>query len=365
MLAHIHVQRLTRRIRKLNAHVFTQATSQADMLSECHARSGTHPLPALACMAETLRLQRPLFLTDHSLCAQTISMPSWLCPFACGQTYQRSSTRSIRSHIYACFRQHKPALSCVSDKQLSDVICHLQNSGQLVTGLRRWKKRRTRRLAHELSDNDRWDCIWGCGKMYRVTSSRSVQHHANTCILRSDEQDGDVDVKRPRAPDKQKKQQHMCVESNSAPASSNLSIPLLGSTESTTALPSSNDDYPILPAPCPYFAPWHTPRTMSSEPFTSWTPAPSSPTIARPATLQQIHMTTTTANVQRYRRDPVAALESMTLDNRIFLELLFRCLNDSASNPVADIPLMHQSDEYIAGLASFLRSCQVSPMLLL
>ena len=64
-----------------------------------------------------------------------------------------------------------------------------------MTGLRRWKMRQPRRLAEQLSDEDRWDCVWGCGKSYRATSSRSIQRHASTCYLRSDGQTGDVDVK--------------------------------------------------------------------------------------------------------------------------------------------------------------------------
>ena len=55
--------------------------------------------------------------------------------------------------------------------------------------------RQPRRLAGELCDDDRWDCVWVCGKSYRATSSRSIQRHANSCYLRSDGQTGDVDVK--------------------------------------------------------------------------------------------------------------------------------------------------------------------------
>ena len=56
--------------------------------------------------------------------------------------------------------------------------------------------RQPRRLAEELADSDRWDCVWGCGKSYRATSSRSIQRHANSCYLRSDGRSGSVDVKR-------------------------------------------------------------------------------------------------------------------------------------------------------------------------
>ena len=120
----------------------------------------------------------------------------WVCPFECGQQYKRSSGRSIRRHVHVCFRAHNPSAATLSDEQLSAIISQQQTSGQLMTGLRRWKMRQPRRLAEALAENDRWDCVWGCGKSYRSTSSRSIQRHANTCCLRSDDRTGDVDVKR-------------------------------------------------------------------------------------------------------------------------------------------------------------------------
>ena len=119
----------------------------------------------------------------------------WVCPFDCGQRYKRSSGRSIRRHVNSCFRLHNPAARALSDEQLSSVISEQQASGQLITGLRRWKMRQPRRLAEELSDEDRWDCLWGCGKSYRATSSRSIQRHANSCYMRPEGETGDVDVK--------------------------------------------------------------------------------------------------------------------------------------------------------------------------
>ena len=122
----------------------------------------------------------------------------WHCPFSCGQTYKRSSGRSIRRHVSVCFRVHHPATSALSDEQLSAAISEQQDSGQLHTGLRRWKMRQSPRLATELSDDDRWDCFWGCGKSYRATTIRSIQCHANTCYLRADGRTGDVDVREVR-----------------------------------------------------------------------------------------------------------------------------------------------------------------------
>lgn len=118
----------------------------------------------------------------------------WHCPLDCGRHYQRSSGRSIRRHVTACFRLHNPATRRMSDEEVSALIGHQQESGQLVTGLRRWQMRRPRRLAEHLNDDDRWDCLWGCGKSYRATSCRSIRLHANTCDLRSDGRTVDVDV---------------------------------------------------------------------------------------------------------------------------------------------------------------------------
>ena len=55
--------------------------------------------------------------------------------------------------------------------------------------------RQPRRQAAELSDTDRWDCVWGCGKSCRATSTRSIQRHANCCSWRADGRDDEVDVK--------------------------------------------------------------------------------------------------------------------------------------------------------------------------
>ena len=120
----------------------------------------------------------------------------WQCPFECGQCYKRSSGRSIRRHVTACFRCHHASAAALSDSELSTLIGAQQDSGKLNTGLRRWRMRQPRRMAAQLSDNDRWDCIWQCGKSYRSTSSRSIQRHANQCSRRADGQKGDVDVKR-------------------------------------------------------------------------------------------------------------------------------------------------------------------------
>ena len=79
---------------------------------------------------------------------------------------------------------------------MSQLISIQQESGQLQTGLRKWKMRRSRRNVEDLPDADAWACPFGCGKRYRSTSSRSIQNHANGCDNRNDDGVGDVDVKR-------------------------------------------------------------------------------------------------------------------------------------------------------------------------
>ena len=122
----------------------------------------------------------------------------WQCPFGCGQSYRRSSGRSIRRHVSACFRSQNAAVAALSDSELSILIGAQQDSGKLHTGIRRWRLRQPRRLAAQLSDQDRWDCVWECGKSCRSTSSRSIQRHANECHMRTDGQDGEVDYRQLR-----------------------------------------------------------------------------------------------------------------------------------------------------------------------
>ena len=66
----------------------------------------------------------------------------WHCPLGCGQSYKKSSGRSIRRHFVSCFRQHnQSAAASMSDSQLSSLIAERQDTGQLQTGLRRWRMR--------------------------------------------------------------------------------------------------------------------------------------------------------------------------------------------------------------------------------
>ena len=109
----------------------------------------------------------------------------WTCPFGCGIHYSRSSGRSIRRHVVSCFRSHNPSSASLNDVDLSALIDTQHETGQLHTGLRRWRMRQPRRLAHNLSDDDRWDCVWHCGKSYRATSSRSIQRHTGDCFMRT------------------------------------------------------------------------------------------------------------------------------------------------------------------------------------
>ena len=143
---------------------------------------------------------------------------AWQCPLACGVRYARSSGRSIRRHVALCFRAHTSGAQSLSDEQLSTLISEQQDSGQPFTGLRRWRMRQPRRLAVELSDDDRWDCVWGCGKSYRATSGRSIQQHANRCSLRADGRRSDVDVKelQERRMQQQRKKRRACETFDSA-----------------------------------------------------------------------------------------------------------------------------------------------------
>ena len=136
-----------------------------------------------------------------STAGSAVSLPSvpsdalWHCSFQCGKTYKKSSGRSIRRHVIACFRQHWPGGDALKEEELSRLISSQQESGKLTTGLRRWKMRQSRRNADDLSDSERWTCPFQCGKHYRSTSSRSIQLHANRCPLRNDGGHDDVDVK--------------------------------------------------------------------------------------------------------------------------------------------------------------------------
>ena len=122
-----------------------------------------------------------------------VNSPSWHCSYGCGKVYRKSSGRSIRRHVVSCFRQHWPGGAELSEKELSTLIAAQQDRGLLVTGLRRWRMRQSRRAAHELSESERWRCPWDCGKYYRSTSSRSIQRHATTCPNRSEASRGGRD----------------------------------------------------------------------------------------------------------------------------------------------------------------------------
>ena len=123
---------------------------------------------------------------SSALAFRPIRASVWHCPMGCGQTYKKSSGRSIRRHFVFCFRQHnESAASSMSDTQLSSLIGERQDTGQLQTGLRRWRMRSSRRQVDELRDEERWECVWGCGKRYRSTSTRSIQRHIAECARRA------------------------------------------------------------------------------------------------------------------------------------------------------------------------------------
>jgi hypothetical protein len=50
------------------------------------------------------------------------SCPPWQCMFNCGQSYKHSSRGSIRRHLLACFRTHRPALKQLSDAQVQTLL---------------------------------------------------------------------------------------------------------------------------------------------------------------------------------------------------------------------------------------------------
>ena len=82
-----------------------------------------------------------------------------------------------------CFRHHWPGGSTLSDShsELQTLMSAQQESGHLVTGFRRWKMRQSSRSTLELGDGEKWTCPRGCGQLYRVSSTRSIQKHTITC----------------------------------------------------------------------------------------------------------------------------------------------------------------------------------------
>ena len=105
----------------------------------------------------------------------------WHCSLGCGTLYEKSSGRSIRRHMTLCFRSHWPGGKTLSESEVQVLMSAQQESGQLVTGLRRWRKRQSCRPTVDLSDDETWTCPNGCSKVYRVTSSRSIRLHLLAC----------------------------------------------------------------------------------------------------------------------------------------------------------------------------------------
>jgi hypothetical protein len=91
----------------------------------------------------------------------------------------------------SCFRNHWPGGSTLSDSELQALMSTQQGNGHLVTGLRRWKMRQSSRSTLELSIGEKWICPQGCGQVYRVSSTRSIQKHMATCKQRSSEKPTD------------------------------------------------------------------------------------------------------------------------------------------------------------------------------
>ena len=109
----------------------------------------------------------------------------WHCSLGCGTLYERSSGRSIRRHMTSCFRSHWPGGQQLSESEVQLLMSTQQESGLLVTGLRRWKKRQSCRAKVDIHEDETWTCPKGCSKVYRLTSSRSIQQHLLVCVEHS------------------------------------------------------------------------------------------------------------------------------------------------------------------------------------
>ena len=148
--------------------------------------SSTGVAPSVPCLDTVQPSSRPsaLPLSLHSA-DHTIGNVLWLCSLGCGKRYEKSSGRSIRRHMTSCFRSHWPGGSTLSDSEVQALMSEQQESGHLVTGLRRWKMRQSTRSTVDLGEGEKWACPQGCGQVYRVSSTRSIQKHAVTCKRRS------------------------------------------------------------------------------------------------------------------------------------------------------------------------------------
>ena len=364
-----------------------QSTVRLYVISVLTSSSQSVVSPALHCHAFATPYFHPLFcrysvsslglylsrsakatMTSSSSPSSHASTSSWLCPFHCGQVYKRSSGRSIRRHVNTCFRQHNSATTAeLSDEQLSIVICDLQDSGQLATGLRRWRMRRSRRLADELDDKDRWDCIWGCGRMYRVTSSRSILHHANTCTMRPEWYDGETDIKTLRMENEEKKTKKkrsndFDEQSSVLASSSGSSLPSIPESLSChSATDWSGDEHSCdLPSPLPQLIPSDTPRSMSACTFGSSSSVRCSTSpVARLVSLPDPNP----AVVLPYDRTIPAYVLSNIQQSLIELDSLLTYIGSlctrhaSASSHIARAPLL---DDYIGTLSHLLQSPSAS-----
>ena len=155
------------------------------------------PLRLLVCRCQSvpcsLRGVRCLGMSDSSSVSSSGSAPScprrWQCFLGCGQRYMKSSGRSIRRHVLLCYRRQFAA-ECkgVSDAQIHDLLVSQEEKGTIHTGLKRWRLRRSRRLAMDLPPHERWDCPNQCGRYFRSTSSRSIAKHKVSCrhVLRTE-----------------------------------------------------------------------------------------------------------------------------------------------------------------------------------
>ena len=164
-------------------HASFSRLSGVDSSAYFPASSAPLTSPGYASQSFTYSVNNPVL--SSSLPMRSVRASVWHCPLGCGQSYKKSSGRSIRRHFVSCFRQHnQAAASSMTDSQLSGLIAERQDTGQLQTGLRRWRMRSSRRRVDELRDEERWECVWGCGKRYRSTSTRSIQRHIADCERR-------------------------------------------------------------------------------------------------------------------------------------------------------------------------------------
>ena len=159
----------------------------------------------------------------------------WHCFLGCGQRYMKSSGRSIRRHVLACYRkQFASECKGVSDAQIHELLVSQEEKGIIHTGLKRWRLRRGRRLAMDLPPHERWDCPNQCGRYFRSTSSRSIAKHKSAC--RADER---------KEHDAHAQPHHTAASQSSHSSTSTQSSFVAAMTSLTTSSSASSSSSPL------------------------------------------------------------------------------------------------------------------------